>query len=628
MAVYGRLTFTGADGTNVTALTPDAGSTVIAGGTPGTKSVVTVAANRVYPQTLADWGICYARQQVPLTTGQRTVQFVHRFLSLTNQYLIVEAWSQDFASGYGVSIRHNSGTTTFDLIRYNADTTTDYWNGSSWTNTATFPVYGGVNAWSPSTGTDYTWALVIDGTSLTVTRDGSTVIGPVTITAFTDWNNTGFWWDQVSTSATGNHLDSIETWGPDASQAGPGLVAGDTDYTFVGEATAGTYTVTSTAKASGEGRSIATDQKGGVSTARASGEGGSIATHTASIPGPTSTARVSSLVLEVLAADTSDGTTSAVASGEGSARALIPLSTARVSALLLEVLSADTSDGTTSAAASGSGAATASDRKDAVSAAIVSGEGASTTSATKHAQTAIVASGEGAASASARKDAASTAVASGSGDATATAATTSSVDVTPAASSVIVTGIAPTWSSAAATSAQGGVLLRRRPARVVTVPAGALVVRGLAPVWSSPRPTYRALVATVVQPTSGRVVVTGIAPTVGARREVSVVPTAVPRRGVVVTPAPARIVAPTRVEVAPLAVIEPIAPPSDSLDDAPVASPVARPALRVTVTPAAARVTWNSYPPSVRAIRTTHALPWTVDDDEDDIEALLLSLLL
>ena len=142
--------------------------------------------------------------------------------------------------------------------------------------------------------------------------------------------------------------------------------------------------------------------------------------------------------------------------------AVVVATSARVSALILEVLSADTSDGLTTAAASGSGASVAANRKDASSSARVSGSGASVAADRKDAQSSAQANGQGAAVSATRKDAQSAAAINGQGAALSATRKdgASSATVNGAGSAIAATR--KDGSTSAQTSGQGGAVTATR----------------------------------------------------------------------------------------------------------------------------------------------------------------------
>lgn len=73
---------------------------------------------------------------------------------------------------------------------------------------------GSSYSWSPATATDYSWALVMNDTAISVTLGGSTVIGPVTDSALAPGataNYAGFYLQSTAAfnSSNGWHLDSL-----------------------------------------------------------------------------------------------------------------------------------------------------------------------------------------------------------------------------------------------------------------------------------------------------------------------------------------------------------------------------------------------------------------------------------
>lgn len=179
MAILYQHDFTGANGTAVTSLIPTIGAEQFqefAGGS------TLVHDNRAYCSA----AVSVVGPPSDVATNDYTVRALWRCVTNTGTQWIL---GRSATNAYYVAI----GPANIVLYRDVGGTST---------------VLGSAYAWSPAAGADYEVALVMQGTSISVTLGGTTIIGPVTDTNATS-GGFGILFESAGSTTTGWHCDRI-----------------------------------------------------------------------------------------------------------------------------------------------------------------------------------------------------------------------------------------------------------------------------------------------------------------------------------------------------------------------------------------------------------------------------------
>lgn len=188
-----NLNFTGSASTNVATLVPQPLGASLATVT----GLIRTSGSRAY-RAADPTGECQSNQH--FGTADYTVSAVFRQLTVETANAFRLIGRRVDGSNY-YFLEYNSGTG--DIILYKRVAAS---------NTA----LGSAYAWSPSTVTDYTLALVMNGNSISVTLDGVTIIGPVTDTgvdpADTTYQSVAIYLTSsaANNASNGWHIDNLK----------------------------------------------------------------------------------------------------------------------------------------------------------------------------------------------------------------------------------------------------------------------------------------------------------------------------------------------------------------------------------------------------------------------------------